>query len=126
MTTTGTRDAGFATVWVVLAMTVVVVVATLAASVGVVTLRSHRARAAADAAALAAALTSIEGPAAACARAAAVAARDGATIASCRLDGAVAEVRVVVRLPRPLRRFGVAGAVARAGPATRPDGSISP
>lgn len=111
-------DAGFATVWVVVAMAVVIVVAGIGSALGAVTLAGHRAAAAADAAALAAALGSLDGPPAACHRAAALAAADGARLVACGLDGAISQVRVSVRLPGPLAAFGSATAAARAGPAT--------
>jgi secretion/DNA translocation related TadE-like protein len=122
----GPTEAGFATIWVVIAIAIVVVVGGISVEVGVVTAQRHRADAAADAAALAAALASIEGADAACHEAVLVAAKDGASVASCQLLGAVSEVTVSVPLPGPLRAFGAASAHARAGPATRTNGTIAP
>jgi secretion/DNA translocation related TadE-like protein len=73
----------------------------------------HRAQAAADLAALAAASRLPAGPAAACARATAVAREMGTDGADCGVDGldVVVTVRVAVAF------VGVAQAAARAGPA---------
>jgi secretion/DNA translocation related TadE-like protein len=110
------RDAGSATLWVVTAMAVVLGVAAASGSVGVVTVERHRADAAADAAALAAAGHVVAGPGSACAAAAAIARTDGAALTRCGLDGADAQVEVAVSLPGILRRFGRAVGHARAGP----------
>lgn len=79
-------------------------------------LASHRARAAADLSALAAAGLLIAGkpPAAACARAAQVASANHGQVQSCHAVGA--EVRLSVAVPSSLRGLGVATAWARAGP----------
>src|SRR5438270_189066 len=74
---------------------------------GVVTAR-HRAGAAADFAAIAAAEHANAGRELACRFAADVAAADGARLESCRLVGRVAEVAVVVRVPGPFGRLGPA------------------
>jgi secretion/DNA translocation related TadE-like protein len=117
-------DGGFATVWVVIAMAVVVLAGGISAAVGVVAAQRHKAGAAADASAIAAALASIDGPTAACHQAMVVASMDGAAVVSCHLLGAVSEVSVSIRLPGPLAPFGTAYAHARAGPATRPAETI--
>lgn len=109
-------DRGSATV---LAITVIMLV-TLAGLAGV-TLGSalvarHRTAAAADLAALAGAARAAEGQTAACSRARAVAAANGAGLTSCRVAGQVVEVVAAIRLPLV---FGVpmtARSRARAGP----------
>ena len=111
-------DHGFATVWVVSAMGVVVVAAATAAGLGTAIVERHRAADAADAAALGAALHAIDGPAGACAAGAALAADNGARLMRCDMAGSFATVTVSVRLPGPLASFGVAVGEARAGPAS--------
>jgi secretion/DNA translocation related TadE-like protein len=110
------RDAGSATVWVVTAMAVVLSVGGVCGSVGVVAVERHRADAAADAAALAAAADVLAGQQTACAAAAAIARTDDAVLTRCGLDGAGAQVEVRVALPEVLRRFGTAIGRAHAGP----------
>jgi secretion/DNA translocation related TadE-like protein len=126
MSRSGSGDSGYATVWVVIAMAIVVLVGGVCAVVGAVTMQRHRAAAAADAAALEAALASIAGPTAACHDAGVLAAMDGASLVTCQLDGSVADVAVAVQLPGPLGRFGATTARARAGPATRTLGMFGP
>src|SRR5436305_6244305 len=75
----------------------------------------HRAGAAADFAAIAAARQSYD-PVAACHVARRIAADDGARVESCRIVGATATVRVRVAVTGPFARFGPARATARAGP----------
>jgi secretion/DNA translocation related TadE-like protein len=110
------HEDGFATIWTLVAIAVVIVVTGVAVMLGGVGLTRHRAAAAADAAALAAAMTTIEGPAAACQRAAVVATLNHGELAGCTVSGAFATVTVDVRLPGPLARFGRAAASSRAGP----------
>lgn len=119
-------DDGYATVWVVMAMAIVVLVGAGCAAVGAVTVQRHRASAAADAAALAAAMASLAGQNAACHDASVIAAINGAALVSCQLDGSVAAVEVTIRLPGPLSEFGAAVGRARAGPATRTFGMFAP
>jgi secretion/DNA translocation related TadE-like protein len=113
------RDDGSATLWVVVAIAVVVAVATGCAAAGMVVVARHRADTDADAAALAAASEVLDGPAAACAAAAAIARIDGAWLTRCGLDGAGAQVEVSLSLPGGLSRFGRAVGQARAGPAAQ-------
>jgi secretion/DNA translocation related TadE-like protein len=103
-------------------MAVVAFGAVVALSIGVATLERHRAAAAADAAALQAALASVQGSAVACREGGVLALRNGARLTRCVLDGSIAEVEVEVRLPGPLAALGPATGRARAGPAsvTRP------
>lgn len=93
----------------------------LAATVGAVHIGSavvarHRAQAAADMAALAAATVLPAGPDAACEKATTLARAMGATATSCSVDGL--DVVVTVDVPMALGEWGVgpAHAVARAGP----------
>jgi secretion/DNA translocation related TadE-like protein len=95
------------------------VAAAAAASVllGGLVVARHRAGAAADLAAIAAAQHALDGQSAAC-RAASVIARDnGASVDSCGLVDGIAELRVQVAIAGPFARLGPARATARAGPA---------
>ena len=88
-----------------------------ATALGAVAVARHRASAAADLAALAAAARAVEGTAPACAAGRRAAAGAGGVLRSCRLDGDVAEVVTVVRPSGWLGELGQATARARAGPA---------
>lgn len=109
------RDRGSATVWVLSAGLVFVVVAIAIAAIMAATVARHRAQSAADLAALGAALRAWDGPAAACDRAAELAAGNGATLVSCRVEGLDAIVTVEV-VPSGFAGLGAARASARAGP----------
>ncbi|HTW21423.1 MAG TPA: Rv3654c family TadE-like protein [Mycobacteriales bacterium] len=109
-------DDGFATIWVMIAMVIVGLMAAVAGGVGVVAVTGERARSAADASALAVALHVVAGPTAACAIGARLAHENDAVLRECRLSDADATVQVAVPLPGPLAGFGPAIAVARAGP----------
>lgn len=113
-----TGDGGYAVVWTVTAMAVVIAATLVALGVGAATLARHRAAAAADAAALAAALRTVQGPHAACAAARGLAVRDGATLTGCAVEGAFVTTTVTVALSGPLRPFGPATGRARSGPAS--------
>jgi len=121
--TTGHGEDGFATVWVITAMALVIVIAGAAICFGVALVQQRRAAAAADAAALSAALLAVQGPAVACQSGAAVARRDGAIVTHCELREADAYVDVAVALPAPIRWLGPAVGRARAGPAGEAPGS---
>lgn len=82
-------------------------------SVGAAVTARHRAQAAADLAALAAARTLPAGPNAACAQAAAVARAMHATVSDCRAERL--DVVISVHTPTGLRFAGPARASARAG-----------
>jgi secretion/DNA translocation related TadE-like protein len=114
------RERGSVTIIVlVLGLLILTASAAVAARGGAVIGR-HRAQTAADMAALAGAGRALEGSSAACAAAATVARRNGATLASCVVSGDVVEVEVsssvhIVRLGTwPVSRR------ARAGPAREP------
>ncbi|MEV6681336.1 Rv3654c family TadE-like protein [Streptomyces erythrochromogenes] len=113
----GNRDRGSATVWAALVATVLGAVFAGVLLLGQAVVARHRAAAAADLAALAAAATWAHGPDTACAAALRVARAQGAELAGCRLGGEVAEVaaRVAVGPFRP-------GIRARAGPPGEPPG----
>jgi secretion/DNA translocation related TadE-like protein len=91
---------------------VVLSVAGAGAYLGSVVVARHRAQAAADLAALAAAARLPSGVAAACARATAVACGMGIDGAGCRVDG----LDVVITVRVPVAFVGAAQATARAGP----------
>lgn len=110
------RDRGSASVWL-LAVGLVLVAGGLAGvAVGAAHVASHRAQSAADLGALAGAARAIEGPDAACVRAAALVSANGARLTHCHLDGLDLTVTVEV-VPGPAAGLGrVATATARAGP----------
>jgi helicase/secretion neighborhood TadE-like protein len=108
-------DRGSASVWVLAVGLAVIAVAQALVVIGSVTVARHRAQAAADLAALAAALKVLDGESAACARAAEMSARNGASLVACHLDGFDVVVTVeVVATGAPL--WGAARRSARAGP----------
>jgi secretion/DNA translocation related TadE-like protein len=109
------RDDGSATVWVLVTGLVFVLVAVAVALVGSATVARHRARSAADLAALGAALRAWDGEEPACAWAAELSARNGARLIACRLEGLDAVVTVEV-VPAGVPGLGAAVASARAGP----------
>ncbi len=110
-------DRGSATVLVLALATVLTTVAGVLISTGLLVVTRHRADAAADLAALAAAGRAAEGSAAACAAAARTATGGSGRLVSCRLDGQDAVVRVEVLPPGRLAALGPATGQARAGPA---------
>jgi len=117
-------DSGVATVWGAAVAALLLAIAAVGVDVGSAVLARHRAEAAADLSALAAATDAALGERSACPRAEAVAAAMGSTVRRCTLDGwdAVAEVTVT----RAFSLFGgsEAHARARAGPVERPDGGL--
>lgn len=108
---------------VVLALSVALAAAGgLAATLGAVAVARHRAAAAADLAALAAADRALEGPAAACAAAERATRGVGAELTTCTLSGDggdIADVVASVRPPGALGSWGVARSHSRAGPSRR-------
>jgi secretion/DNA translocation related TadE-like protein len=91
------------------------------AYVGAAVVARHRAQAAADLGALAAATTLVDGAADACARASGLARAMGTTVVGCSLEDLDVIVTVEAPIDTRLVRMGPARAVARAGPGT-PDG----
>jgi secretion/DNA translocation related TadE-like protein len=119
----GRCDGGSATVAVVGAIALLLVLTVAGLSLCSAVLASHRARSAVDLAALAgaSALMSGDSPALACARAGGVARRGHAAIVSCTAAGGESlTVRGEVSASIPL--LGRAVATARAGPAARGSG----
>ncbi|MEV7561506.1 Rv3654c family TadE-like protein [Streptomyces sp. NPDC089795] len=111
------RDRGSATVWAALVATVLGAVFGGVLLLGQVVVARHRAAAAADLAALAAAATWAHGPETACATARRVARAQGAALVGCLVRGEVAEVTAEVAAGpfTPAVR-------ARAGPPAEPAG----
>jgi secretion/DNA translocation related TadE-like protein len=111
-------DRGSGTLWVLAILGVVWFVATVAMMVGGVRAARHRAFAAADLAALAAAAHANDGSTRACGLAARIARGSGGLMRRCRLHGRIADVWVTsdVHLGLRLGRLTV-NARSRAGPA---------
>lgn len=110
-------EAGSATVWVLVASALVGAAGLIGVLLTSAVLTRHRAETAADLAALAAADGVLQGRAVACRRAARVAAADSATLVSCRLAAATAEVVVSVPARGVLAKLPPVRARSRAGPA---------
>lgn len=110
-------DDGAASVWAATATAVVLLTACLCLDVAGAVRARHVAAAAADLSALAAAGRSVDGPDAACATAVDVAARNGAGLTRCRLDGWDALVETRTQWSGLLPVHAPATARARAGPA---------
>lgn len=113
---TDTRDRGSASVLVLALLAVLSLVGATAVSIALALVTRHRADAAADLAALAAASRALDGPAHACREAGSVAADNGARLSACTFEGDVAVVTVEVDPPGRLAAFGPARTRARAGP----------
>ncbi|QDY81133.1 flp pilus-assembly TadE/G-like family protein [Streptomyces qinzhouensis] len=123
------RDDGSATVWVALVATVLCALFGTVLALGQVVIARHRAGAAADLAALAAADHALRGESVACARAAEAARAQGAVLLRCELRGEIADVEAASRLgpftPTALSRAGPASP-APAPPGPAPPGPASP
>ncbi len=113
-------EAGFATLVVLGLAGALLAFGALLASLGAVAVARHRAAAAADLAALAAAGHLLEGTERACRVASALARGQGATLLSCTSDGTTVTVVAGVRPPGHLGRLGAARSIARAGQAEPP------
>ncbi|MFI5984427.1 Rv3654c family TadE-like protein [Streptomyces sp. NPDC051555] len=104
------RERGSATVWAAVVATALVAVFGGVLLLGQAVVARHRAAAAADLAALAAAASWTHGPAAACAAALRVAVAQGARMAACTVSGEVAEVTALAPTgpyaPRSTSRAG--------------------
>lgn len=111
-------ERGSASIWVVCCCALLLVVALASVLRTTAVLVRHRAEAAADLAALAAASHAGDGEAAACAHGARVAHGMSARLVSCRLAGWEAAVEIEVRPSLALGSWGVAHGRARAGPVT--------
>lgn len=114
-------DGGSATVWLLTAITVVILAGSVALTLAVIGGARQRAAGAADLAALAAASESSADRRQACTRAARVATANGASLRACHVGedpvvGESVDVVVTVALPGPLEPFGPLAARSRAGP----------
>jgi len=109
------RERGSAVPFAVACLGLLVLVGGALAVTGAMVVDHRTAQAAADLAALAGASASARGEDG-CAAAGRVAARNGASLSSCRLAGSDVLVRVVVMGPRWLGASGDLAAEARAGP----------
>lgn len=105
---------GFATVWTALAVTSLMIILGLVVGFVVLIGTRHRVEAAADLAALAAALPADETTA--CRRAVRVAERMHTRLRTCRFRGWDSLVEIEADPPGPFRRFGPVNGRARAGP----------
>jgi secretion/DNA translocation related TadE-like protein len=110
-------ERGAAAVLVLALAGVLALLGATGSALAAVAVARQRAATVADLAALAAAQRALDGPAAACTRAAQLAAADDARLLRCTLTGDVAAVVVQVTPPGPIGRLGSATAWARAGPA---------
>jgi secretion/DNA translocation related TadE-like protein len=111
-------ERGSATVWVLALSAVLAVIGAGAVLVGAAAVARHRATAAADLAALAAAGRAVVGGEDACATSRAVAVANSAELVDCTVGGdAVAEVTVTVSVELGVLGVHQASARARAGPA---------
>ncbi len=110
------HDRGSATVWVLAAglLTVLVALASSAAAAAVVA--RHRAEGAADLGALAGSARVFEGEGVACRVAAEIVAANGGSLVACRLDGLDLIVTAEVDTVGAAELGGTARAAARAGP----------
>lgn len=117
----GARDRGSGTVLVLGAVGVLLAMTVGALWVVSAVVAAHRAQSAADLAALAAAASLVRGQptAAACGEGAALAARNGGSLTSCRA-GPDYSVELVVQVAATVSRVGTATARSRAGPAGPP------
>ncbi|WP_344306677.1 Rv3654c family TadE-like protein [Fodinicola feengrottensis] len=109
-------DDGSASIWLLAIGLAIVLLGAGLATAGAASVTRHRAEAAADLAALAAADQVPAGPATACRRAQLVATANSAHVTACRLDDFDAIVTVTVPMPVPFTYLGTATAASRAGP----------
>src|SRR5215813_7297224 len=108
-------DRGSATVWLVGASAALATFSLVVVYATGAVLARHRAQAAADLGALAAATRALAGASTACSDAAAVVVANGAAIVSCRIDGVDAIVTTTVKVRGAPPGIGAATATARAG-----------
>src|SRR3954452_1254140 len=123
------RSEGSATVWALIVVALLWLVAGVVTCLTVTVGVRHRAAAAADAAALAGALDGDLTPRSARAAAAAMADLDDAVVLRCAVSDAVVTVMTEVPAPPWMKWAGAARAVARAGPADTsaiPSGGSTP
>jgi secretion/DNA translocation related TadE-like protein len=108
-------DRGLATIWAAAAVAALVAIAVLGINLGAAIVGRHRAEAAADLAALAAASHAADGALAACAQGARVTDAMAVALVSCHLSGWDAYVETEVHPPVPALPGAVAHGRARAG-----------
>jgi secretion/DNA translocation related TadE-like protein len=116
------EERGVATVLVVGAMAVLMLLVGVGVQIGAAVVTRHRVAAAADLAALAAAGQLVVGGDRACERAGRIVERMSASMTACRISGWEAYVEVTARPPGWAALSGTANAHARAGPAEVPGG----
>lgn len=114
--TTESGDTGVATVWAAVAVTAILGLLLVGLDLGSVIAARHRAEAAADLAALAAAGHAVHGEVPACARARRVAEQMGGRASVCRISGWEALVEVEFGVRSTTVTSGAAVGRARAGP----------
>ncbi|CAN5273355.1 hypothetical protein BH20ACT5_BH20ACT5_23170 [soil metagenome] len=112
----GPAERGSAGVWLLALCAVLVLVSVAGVLVATATVARHRANAAADLAALAAAARVLDGEPMACGLAAEVATGMGARLDGCALSGDIATVTVVIEVGFGRLGVGQARGHARAGP----------
>jgi len=115
-TPAGGSDRGAATVWLLAAGLLVVLLGGAMATAGAAVVARHRAQAAADLGALAGAPFAVLGEEVACREADAIVRANGARLRRCWVEGADVLVTAEVRPAGPAMVFGIAHASARAGP----------
>ncbi|QHC02329.1 hypothetical protein EK0264_07150 [Epidermidibacterium keratini] len=109
-------ERGSSTVIVAGLIALLCIVGVAVLTIGMARAARHQADAAADLAALAAASALLDGSAEPCTAANEVAARNGATLAGCAIEGQTVRVNVTVAVNLGRWGIGQAGARARAGP----------
>jgi len=108
---------GSASIYVLLLLAVICATGVVALAAGHALAVRHRAGAAADLAALAAADRVLEGAARACDLAGSIARANGARVVACTVQGDLVDLLVEIRLSAGLSRLPPVRARARAGPA---------
>ncbi|MGN9843728.1 Rv3654c family TadE-like protein [Nonomuraea sp. H19] len=111
------RERGSATLWGVAVMGLLMAVATAFATVGSVRVARHRVNTAADLSALAAARHALLDPEGACARALALAARNGVQLTRCEITDEIADVWTSLPISLPIVGAHTVTGRSRAGPA---------
>lgn len=114
---TESHDQGSASIYVLALCAVLAFVAATGVLLGQAVVARHRAGAAAELAALAAADRALDGEGVACAAAGRVAAATGGAMTACALHDGVSEVVTTVPMAGVLSAWGPARGRARAGPA---------
>ena len=118
------EDRGSGTLWMAAVAVILSLMASTVVLLGLAQTARHKANAAADLAALAAAQVLLDGTESACDEAVQNASANGARLTGCSVDGEIVSVSVSVGVRLGRFRIGQAEASARAGPvdATEPAG----